>query len=785
MSDAPGRPRPFRHPQRDAGPPRASARADALRRYRILDTPAEPAFDRIAALARDITGAPIACVTLIDDTRQWFKAHLGLDWSETPRAWALCRFAIEFPAGEVLVIPDTREDPRSASSPLVTGPPHFRFYAGSPLVAPDGFALGTVAVFSPEPRPAGLTEAERRCLASLAALAMDELELRCQSQFSQDAAAQAEAARQAAEAAHAAEAGLRRAQEAAGVLAFDITGRDSTITSMMPGAAEIRALLGLAPDASLDLRAVLAAAHPEDRPSLAAAARRLAALGGPFREEFRIGGAEPPGAGPRWLQLRGECVLGTEATGRSAWRLSGIAQDISGRKASEAARQEAEERYRTLFAAAPFGVIVIDPATHRILDVNEWACTEYGYTREEFLGLSIGDIDALGSAEAIRARGRAHALRPGMQEFEARHRTKAGEIRDVLVRVKGTRIGGQDVTYGAHFDITEHKAARARMARLAAILEATPDLVGIAEAGSGRVLHLNASFRRALGLAPGEAADLTLHDCHPPGIGRMLAEQALPAAARDGSWIGESMLHLADGRLLPVSQLVLAHRDAEGRIESWSTVMRDLSAQKRAEEDRLLLMREVDHRAKNILAVVQAALRLTPRTDAESYARAVEGRVRALARAHTLLAEQRWTGAEVRALLLGELAAFLSPSAGTAAPRADLDGPPVTLPPAAAQALSMALHELATNATKYGAFSRPGGRVAVSWTAAADEGTLRLRWAERGGPPVPGPPARPGFGTRVVEATIRQQLGGRVERSWDPEGLVCVLEVPLAPRWEA
>ena len=151
--------------------------------------------------------------------------------------------------------------------------------------------------------------------------------------------------------------------------------------------------------------------------------------------------------------------------------------------------------------------------------------------------MRIADVDALGDAAAIRARGRAHALRPGVQEFEAQHRTQSGALRDVLVRVQGgVRIGDRAVSYGAHFDITARKAAEARLARGNAILEATPDLVAIADARTGRVTWMNAAFRRLMGLGPGEdgTALRLLEDCHPPEVARMLAEVALPAAARTG-----------------------------------------------------------------------------------------------------------------------------------------------------------------------------------------------------------------------------------------------------------
>jgi two-component sensor histidine kinase len=198
------------------------------------------------------------------------------------------------------------------------------------------------------------------------------------------------------------------------------------------------------------------------------------------------------------------------------------------------------------------------------------------------------------------------------------------------------------------------------------------------------------------------------------------------------------------------------------------------TAEIRAGEARLrFLAGEVDHRAKNLLAVVQATLRLTPRQDAVAYAAAVEGRVRALARAQTLLAEDRWRGAELRAVLVAELEPFLAPD--RAAVR--LDGPALWLPARAVQPLAMAAHELATNAVKHGALSVPQGRVVVGWTV--DGATLRLGWREDGGPRLAGAPERRGFGSRVLDGLVRGQLGGRLMMHWRPAGLLCELEVPL------
>jgi two-component sensor histidine kinase len=155
---------------------------------------------------------------------------------------------------------------------------------------------------------------------------------------------------------------------------------------------------------------------------------------------------------------------------------------------------------------------------------------------------------------------------------------------------------------------------------------------------------------------------------------------------------------------------------------------------------------------------------------------------------HSLLAEGGWSGADLRAVAERELAPYAPArrgGGGRAAPHVavSLDGPPVPLAPAAVQPLAMVLHELATNAAKHGALSAPGGAVEVRWRArrrAGEDGLLRLRWTETGGPPVFAAPARRGFGTRVVEATVRGQLGGRVERRWERTGLVVEVAVPLA-----
>jgi signal transduction histidine kinase len=151
------------------------ARLRALRAYRVLDTEPEPAFDTLARLAASVCGQPIALVSLVDASRLWFKANAGLDGVvETPRASAFCDHTIR--RREILEVPDARLDRRFAHHPLVAGEPHVRFYAGAPLIAPRGEAVGTICVLGPE--PGALGERQREQLALLADLAVDVLERR-------------------------------------------------------------------------------------------------------------------------------------------------------------------------------------------------------------------------------------------------------------------------------------------------------------------------------------------------------------------------------------------------------------------------------------------------------------------------------------------------------------------------------------------------------------------------------------------------------------------------------
>lgn len=233
----------------------------------------------------------------------------------------------------------------------------------------------------------------------------------------------------------------------------------------------------------------------------------------------------------------------------------------------------------------------------------------------------------------------------------------------------------------------------------------------------------------------------------------------------------EFRVHRPDGELRWCIGVAAASRDADGYIVRISGVIIDITDRKHAEERQSLLAEEVDHRARNVVAVIQSIMRLTRAGSIEAYLGAVDGRIRALSNAHKLLSRSRWEGADLGKLVDEEFAPYRSDDAK----RASSEGPPIVLQPSTAQTLALALHELATNAAKYGALSSDRGRVSLHWTV--EPRGIVLDWQESGGPAV-SKPEKQGYGTRVVNAGIEHQLGGKVVFDWQPTGLHCMMTVP-------
>jgi two-component sensor histidine kinase/DNA-binding response OmpR family regulator len=256
---------------------------------------------------------------------------------------------------------------------------------------------------------------------------------------------------------------------------------------------------------------------------------------------------------------------------------------------------------------------------------------------------------------------------------------------------------------------------------------------------------------------------------HPEDWERMRA--ALASITEHGqTYQTEFRVHRPNGELRWCIGAAAASTDS-----TRSGVTVDITDRKSTEERQTLLVREVDHRARNALAVVQSIIRLTRAESKEAYVTAVEGRITALSRAHVLLSRSRWQGANLSRILDEELA----PYRRSEAEKIVTSGPEVFLDPATAQILALALHELATNAAKYGALSSTFGKVTLSWELGPN--CLVLQWVESGGPTVQ-PPRSEGYGTRVIGASVERQLDGCATFDWHPDGLRFTMSIPFGEK---
>ena len=298
--------------------------------------------------------------------------------------------------------------------------------------------------------------------------------------------------------------------------------------------------------------------------------------------------------------------------------------------------------------------------------------------------------------------------------------------------------------------------------------------VGISIVGAdGKLLRVNDSLARMLGRDVREMEGHGIEEfTHPDD--RALIEVAWTKLTTDGMDEYEQekrYLHKAE-KTVWGHTTVSCVRHEDGTIAYLIKVIQDITERKRSEALRQLLMREVNHRSKNLLALVQVIARQTAKHSADNFLDKLNERLQALAANQDILVHNEWTRVDLSDLVAGQLAHFEA-----VADQVHLSGPPVLLPPAAAQALGMAVHELATNAAKYGSLSKEDGQVDISWEVKNER--FRIVWRERGGPPV-APPERKGFGTTVLQKMAASAMSGDVNLDYSPEGFVWELACPMA-----
>ena len=307
--------------------------------------------------------------------------------------------------------------------------------------------------------------------------------------------------------------------------------------------------------------------------------------------------------------------------------------------------------------------------------------------------------------------------------------------------------------------------------QIASIVESSDDAI-ISKDLDGIIRTWNQGAERLFGYTAEEIIGKPVTTLIP--IERHDEEPKILARVRRGERIGhyETVRRRKDGSLVEISLSVSPIRTSDGKIIGASKIARDITDRKRAEERISLLAREAEHRARNVLATVQAAVHLSQADTPADLKAAIAGRIQALANVHTLFVESHWKGAELHALITQEF----SPYAQDGQTRLHIDGENLLLDPDTGQTIAVSLHELATNAAKYGSLSVPDGKVHIEAARSAD-GKLFLRWTETGGPPVKQPERR-GFGSRVMDAMLRGQ-SGEIRFDWRAEGLICEMTIPM------
>jgi PAS domain S-box-containing protein len=469
-------------------------------------------------------------------------------------------------------------------------------------------------------------------------------------------------------------------------------------------------------------------------------------------------------------ELRHVCKDGSEVIVDSRMQLVGDETVLeANRDVTEAAK------FRAVFNQSGIFAGIMD--LHGYLrEVNDLAVAWCGYTEEQVLDRLFWETPWWRDSEEVKARIRfatEEAAAGRVFREELPYWVADGTERIVDFAMNPIRDGAGKVAFlhPTGIDITERKRvevqlrdSQEQLGWLASIVESSDDAI-VSKDLDGVITSWNRGAERIFGYMADEAVGQPITMLIP--LDRHDEERTILTRIRRGERIDhfETIRQRKHGSLITVSLTVSPVRDAGGKVVGASKIARDITEQKRNQEKISALAREAEHRSKNMLANVQAVVNLSQANSPEELKKVIEGRIKALANVHSLFVQTRWIGAELSTIASQELAAYSSREN-----RVRIDGPQMLLEPAAAQAVAIALHELATNAAKYGSLSAAGGKVDLNWPHEAD-GQLKLRWTETGGPPVQAP-TRKGFGSRIIEQMITQ-LKGTTHFDWRPEGLVC------------
>ncbi|WP_313618102.1 PAS domain S-box protein [Agrobacterium sp.] len=451
-----------------------------------------------------------------------------------------------------------------------------------------------------------------------------------------------------------------------------------------------------------------------------------------------------------------------------------IVNETTDRVKADAAMRESEERFRAIFSQSAAGIALSD-LSGKLISVNQRYCEIVNRPASELIGTHI---QAITYAEDV----------PG-NAILFKRLVETGESFDIekrYVRGDGSLVwGGNSVsairdesgrivqTVAIVVDITERKRAQ-EIERLLALMIASSNDAMLAIDLDMVITSWNAAAERLYGYSSQEAIGRSVMMLVPDD--RAEEEPEILRQIRAGQVVNryETQRLRKDGSLVDVLLSVSPIIDPSGRVIGASKLAHDISARKEAERLQAILVGELHHRVKNILATVTAIARQTMGRDKDHRedVDAFTSRLSSLSRAQDLLLHGDWQFAELKSVVLQAISPY-------PAETFTVRGPTVPLPPKAVVSLSLALHELATNAAKYGALSVAGGRVSIVWDHDLATSQLTIIWKEEGGPDVV-PPTRRGFGSTLVERLLTAELKGDAQISYERHGVVCVIKANIS-----
>ncbi len=488
-----------------------------------------------------------------------------------------------------------------------------------------------------------------------------------------------------------------------------------------------------------------------------------------------------------WVRVTVSLMRDEECGGAPRYFIC-VVEDIDQQKRAETALRESQERLRERDERLHAALLASSTVTYR------WDLRSNALHEDETVGQLIG----LPPGKTIRhldeflayvhpedraavAEASARSAREGL-DFEMDYRVVSpdGTVRWLADKGKVIRDGEGRPSHitGACTDITERKRTEMALCenreRLQRMIDTAVIGIGFGDS-NGRILEVNEAFLKLTGYRREEllSGDMDWHRMMPPKD-QDRARRRMQTLARTGvSGPVEAELIRKDGSHVPV---LMAAAILPGQSDEHVVYVMDLTARKRAEDQQRLLVAELNHRVKNTLSVVLAIASQTLRRapSPEAFNASFVGRLRALAAAHDLLTQSHWQSADLETVISHALQVHAGGDRALT-----VHGPALALSPRQTLTLSLVLHELATNAAKYGGLSTSAGRVEIRWELSGGERgpQLRLSWTERDGPAVTRPDVE-GFGTKLIERSIAYELGGTVDLAFDPEGLRCTIVMP-------